>query len=404
MVVFPPSQADALTKREKNSSARVFRILSSDGPEYRYRRFAGNRTGDTRHTTAKHPLTRGVLRYNRQYMASRKRRQSLPPLLPRQQKARRRVELLGAAAMSGFVLLIAAVFFASGLQQNLLRSPEVAAVVSAVLVDLANGDRVQNKLGMLTVNPVLVMAAQAKANDMATHGYFSHISPQGIDPWFWFQQVGYKFDYAGENLAVDFSDSGAVNSAWMNSPEHRKNLLSPTFTEVGIATAQGMYQGRLTTFVVQEFGKPATAKAVAQAPVKQAVVPSKATSPALATTQPAETRILGSSAQEPAPQAQAVATTEPAVAAALSADVSGNKPFWAFFVSFPRDTMSYAYYLIGVLVLLALGVETGFEMRKHHRKHAMKAGALLVVMALLFVLANVLFFGEPTLAATAALF
>ena len=306
------------------------------------------------------------------------------------------MELLGAAAMSGFALLIAAVFFASSLQQNLLRSPEVAAVVSAVLVDLANADRVQNKLGTLTVNPVLVMAAQAKANDMATHGYFSHISPQGIDPWFWFQQVGYKFDYAGENLAVDFSDSGAVNNAWMSSPSHRGNLLDPHFTEIGVATAQGMYQGRPTTFVVQEFGTPASG-GVAQAPVKQAVVPAKATSPALASTQTAgpaadETRVLGSSAQEPA------------LAAALAADTSANKPFWAFLVGFPKDTLRYAYYLLGVLILLALGVETGFEMRRHHRKHAMKAGTLLVAMALLFVLANALFFGEPTLAATAGFF
>ena len=337
-------------------------------------------------------------------MALRKRRQALPPLLPRQKKARQRVELLGAAAMTGFALLIAAVFFASSLQQNLLRSPEVAAVVSAVLLDLANADRVQNQLGTLTVNPVLIMAAQAKANDMATHSYFAHTSPQGIDPWFWFQQVGYKFDYAGENLAVDFSDSGDVNNAWMSSPLHRGNLLDPHFTEIGVATAQGMYQGRPTTFVVQEFGKPAKAKAVAQAPVKQAVVPAKATSPAVATTQSTETRVLGSSVEEPAPKALAVATTEPALAAALAAEASDSKPFWAFFVGFPKDTLRYAYYLIGVLVLLALGVETGFEMRKHHRKHAMKAGTLLVAIALLFVLANVLFFGEPTLAATAALF
>src|SRR3989338_1596508 len=306
-------------------------------------------------------------------MASRKPRQSLPPLLRRQKKTRRRVELLGAAAMSGFALLIAGVFFASGLQQNILRSPEVAAVVSAVLVDLANADRVQNKLGTLTVNPVLVMAAQAKANDMASNGYFAHTSPQDIDPWFWFQQVGYKFDYAGENLAVDFSDSGDVNSAWMNSPSHRGNLLDPHFTEIGVATAQGMYQGRLTTFVVQEFGKPASAKTVAQAPVTHAVVPPKATSPAVATTQSAETRVLGSSSQEDAPKAQSVATTEPALAAALATDVSGNKPFWAFFVGFPKDTLRYAYYLIGALVLLALGVETGFEMWGRHRKHAIKA-------------------------------
>lgn len=331
----------------------------------------------------------------------------MPPLLPRQKKARRRVEFLGVAAMAGFALVIGGVFLLSGMQRSFMSNAEVAAVVSAVLVDLANGDRTQNGVGELKLNPVLVAAAQAKANDMAERGYFAHVSPDGADPWYWFRQAGYNFSYAGENLAIDFSDSSDVNNAWMNSPEHRKNLLNPKFTEVGIATAQGIYQGRPTTFVVQEFGTPATT--AMQQLVAEASIPKTATSPALASTKPAspaadDTRVLGSSAQEPAPKAQAVATTEPALAAALATDASGSKPFWAFFVGFPKDTLRYAYYFLGALVLLALGIETGFEMRKHHRKHAMKAGTLLVAMALLFVLANVLFFGEPTLAATAGFF
>jgi uncharacterized protein YkwD len=360
------------------------------------------------------PPRRGVLLYNVMYMASRKRQRPLPPLLPRRKRERRRIELLGMAAMSGFALLIAAVFFVSSLQQTLLRSPQVAAVVSAVLVDLANGDRTQNGVALLTVNPLLVAAAQAKANDMATYGYFAHVSPTGVNPWYWFKQAGYNFSYAGENLAVDFSDSGDVNSAWMNSPAHRANLLNPEFTEVGIATAQGMYQGQPTTFVVQEFGTPASA-GVAQAPVKTAIVPTTATQPALATTESTSARVLGTESQSAAAPAAAkkpaapapvtaIATTAPAVAASLTKEAAANPPFWAPLVAFPKDTLRYAYYFIGVLILLSLVVETGFEIRWHHRAHALKAGALLASMGILFVLANLLFFAEPVLAATAALF
>jgi hypothetical protein len=97
-----------------------------------------------------------------------------------------------------------------------------------------------------------------KANDMATKGYFAHTSPEGLSPWYWFKQAGYDFVYAGENLAVNFSDSAEVDKAWMNSPGHRDNILNTKYTEVGIATANGMYQGRPTTFVVQEFGRPMT--------------------------------------------------------------------------------------------------------------------------------------------------
>jgi hypothetical protein len=94
---------------------------------------------------------------------------------------------------------------------------------------------------------------------MASKGYFEHTSPQGLTPWYWFENVGYNFSYAGENLAVNFSDSRDVTNAWMNSPEHRANILSGDFTQIGIATAQGVYNGQQVVFVVEEFGTPAAA-------------------------------------------------------------------------------------------------------------------------------------------------
>ncbi len=340
------------------------------------------------------------------------KRSSLTPLLPRGKRERRRVEFLGGAAVGAFGVLIVCVFALSGVQQLLLRSPNVAAVVSAILVDLANGDRAASSIGTLTVNPVLVAAAQAKANDMAEKGYFAHISPDGVDPWHWFKEAGYKFAYAGENLAVDFSDSGDVNTAWMNSPTHRENLLNPKYTEIGIATAQGMYQGHLTTFVVQEFGTPAAGKA----PV--AVTQQVPSNPVeIATAQPDTGIVLGEQspatpapikkpaakpapiAQAPVPQAKAIATTEPALAAALASDAASDKPFWAAFVGFPKDTMRYAYFIIGLLVLLALAVDTGLEFHRHHRRRAFHAGVLLISMGLLFFAADYFFFAKPVLAA-----
>ena len=334
------------------------------------------------------------------------------PLLPRGKRERRRVEWLGGVAVGAFAVLIVCVFALSGLQQLLLRSPNVAAVVSAILVDLANGDRAESALGTLTVNPVLVAAAQAKANDMAIYGYFSHISPQGIDPWHWFEQAGYKFTYAGENLAVDFSDSADVNTAWMNSPTHRENLLNPKYTEIGIATAQGMYQGRLTTFVVQEFETPAVGKSPVAVTQQVPANPSE-----IATAQPDTGVVLGEQVPKapapvkrapatakvavaaPASSSNAVATTEPALAAALASDATNDRPFWTAFVGFPKDTMRYTYFVIGLLVLLALAVDTGLEFRRHHRRRAFHAGILLVSMCLLFFAADYLFFAKPALAA-----
>ena len=157
-----------------------------------------------------------------------------------------------------FLLLI--VFGMSNTVGRMLSSNDsfFAAVVASVLVDLTNTNRAGEGLHGLAVNPTLVDAAQRKANDMAAKGYFAHTSPEGIAPWFWFAEAQYAFSYAGENLAVFFGDSHNVAQAWMNSPSHRANILNHQFTEIGIATAEGYYQGQKTVFVVQMFGTPAT--------------------------------------------------------------------------------------------------------------------------------------------------
>lgn len=132
----------------------------------------------------------------------------------------------------------------------------LSAIYASVLVNLTNQNRVAANISALKVNPLLEKAAQMKANDMATYGYFAHNTPEGQTPWYWFAKAGYKYSYAGENLAVNFNDSDEVERAWMNSRGHWLNILNPKFTEIGIATSTGFYKDRLATFVVQLFGTP----------------------------------------------------------------------------------------------------------------------------------------------------
>ncbi len=132
----------------------------------------------------------------------------------------------------------------------------LAAVLPGVLDDLTNQNRTTDSLKPLVVSPILNKAAQLKAQDMANKSYFAHTSPDGKTPWYWFGLVGYRYEYAGENLAVDFTDSADVAVAWMNSPEHRANILKDSYTEMGTGVATGTYQGSPTVFVAQIFGKP----------------------------------------------------------------------------------------------------------------------------------------------------
>jgi hypothetical protein len=301
------------------------------------------------------------------------------------------------------VTLVALVFGVFGLSITdayLLRNSSLAAVISSVLVDLANNDRSGEKLGGLTVSPVLTAAAQAKADDMAAKGYFAHTSPDGKSSWYWFQQAGYTFLYAGENLAVDFSDSSDVEQAWMNSPAHRANILDAHFTQVGIATAQGVFEGHSTTFVVQMFGTPS---AVA-APVRVVSAPSEPTAPALATTKPvAPTARPGAAvAQKVAPVAavaKALATTRVLGSEADSILPPAPATWWQHLLASPKLLLEYAYYALACVILVLLAYVTELEFHKRHLRHVAAVALLLVLMTGLFVCADFIFFSTPVIAA-----
>lgn len=295
--------------------------------------------------------------------------------VPRKKKERRKVELLGGAVFSVTLLVAVTAFLASGFQQYALRNPQIAAVVTAVLVDLANKDREEKGLKTLVVNPTLVQVAQAKADDMAKKGYFAHTSPEGTGPWHWFRTVGYDYAHAGENLAVNFSDSGDVERAWMESALHRDNILSEKYTEIGIAIAEGEYEGRPTTFVVQVFGAPAGAMRVTN--IKMESTQSVAT-------EENEAQVLG--------------VTETTGAPAAEEKIASDIPSWGYVAAFPKETLRIIYYILGFIVLVALAIDTGLEVRWHHLRHARRAGVALATMSILFVAADYVFFAEPVLA------
>src|SRR3989339_1234916 len=126
------------------------------------------------------------------------------------------------------------------------------------LYQLTNEQRQKNNLPALVLNSTLSLAAQRKAENMLTENYWSHYSPDGKTPWDFILGAGYKYEYAGENLAKNFLFSNGVVDAWMNSTTHRDNLLKNEYTEVGYAIVNGILNGEQTTLVVQEFGKPIT--------------------------------------------------------------------------------------------------------------------------------------------------
>jgi Cysteine-rich secretory protein family len=136
-----------------------------------------------------------------------------------------------------------------------------ANISPAEVIRLTNVQRAANGLGALTENSTLDSAALAKGNDMLAKGYWAHFAPDGTSPWSFFLNFGYKYKYAGENLARDFPDASSAVSAWMNSPSHKENILNPNYIDIGIGVVEGNLAGTDTTIIVQFFGAPLSGRA-----------------------------------------------------------------------------------------------------------------------------------------------
>lgn len=122
---------------------------------------------------------------------------------------------------------------------------QVPAQIDPIVI-MVNDERKAKGLNPVTENKVLDSSAQKKACDMKEKNYWSHTDPSGNPFNFWIKNEGYKYTYAGENLAKDIQTDEAVMQAWMNSESHKKNILSDKFNEIGI--------GRCGNYTVQHFG------------------------------------------------------------------------------------------------------------------------------------------------------
>lgn len=185
-------------------------------------------------------------------------------ILPHPDKPRR-AKLLSPLSLLTYSLFVLTLFFST--RTLALHLPGILGFASDIkvedLVNLVNQKRSENGASGVRLDPTLCEAARKKGEDMFAKGYWAHVAPDGTQPWAFFAQVGYDYIYAGENLAKDFQTSGAVVEAWMNSPSHRQNLVSPKYDEMGLAVVNGSLNGYETTLVVQEFGRRKSSQSLA---------------------------------------------------------------------------------------------------------------------------------------------
>ena len=164
----------------------------------------------------------------------------------------------------GLAVLIVAVAAMQIIQYGILNTAVLGRstdITRQRLLDDTNQERRKNGQLPLTLNENLNYAADLKAENMFEEQYWAHDSPSGIDPWHWFTAAEYTYDVAGENLAKGFRSSKGVVTAWMNSPEHKANLISRNYQEVGFAVAPGVLNGEKTMVVVALYASPSQSTA-----------------------------------------------------------------------------------------------------------------------------------------------
>lgn len=335
------------------------------------------------------------------------------------------LHLLQRFALGGMLLLTIITFIAANLHAILWQSSQwlVSTVLPSVVVELTNDERSDLDEAPLRRSLVLDAAAKMKAEHMAKNQYFAHYAPDGTSPWYWFNQAGYTYAHAGENLAIHFTDSSEVVEAWMNSPTHRANIVSGKYTEIGVGTAKGTYEGYETVYVVQLFGAPAEAPVVKTTAAPIAVA-NAATEPILV--EENEDVVLSETRSEPeqvevtaleddnkvvptTSEAEIVVVPAPStvedtiittqddvvvVAKEMAATSSGlavaniiespqpeNKTLFASIATKPNTILQIVYTLFGFIVIGLLLASVVLEARRSHYVQVAYGFALIAIMA-----------------------
>lgn len=253
----------------------------------------------------------------------------------------------------------------------------LAQILPAVVIDLTNDARKINNLSSLETNQILESAAKLKAEDMAKKGYFSHTSPDGKSPWYFFEKAGYYYSSAGENLAIHFFDSQDLINTWLASPSHRSNILNKNFTETGTGVVRGFYQGKETVFIVQLFGAPVK-KPVAKLPAE------------------VEPEIKPEEIRREIPPPEMYVEKEPETALPISEGIE-EKEIAAIkipqqsslperVISSPRLTTKNLYFLISLIIILALILNIFIHIRIQYFNLILNGLLILIFIILAFFL------------------
>lgn len=115
--------------------------------------------------------------------------------------------------------------------------PGAPTADEAEVIRLMNVERVEAGCHALAIHPLLTQVARAHSQGMSVTGGFKHNSQDGRTPFQRLTAVGYDYLVAGENIAAGQPTPAAVMRAWLDSPEHKANILDCRFSQIGVGKA-----------------------------------------------------------------------------------------------------------------------------------------------------------------------
>lgn len=143
---------------------------------------------------------------------------------------------------------------------SLLRSTLFLAIASLsvaydgnLMLTMVNKERSNHGVKALRLSEILNKAAQTQSDDQARRRRMGHDGSDGSSVWNRCKRAGYPTERCGENVAWNYKDETHVMKGWMDSPGHRKNILSPDYLEFGSAVAVDSSNAPYHT---QVFGNP----------------------------------------------------------------------------------------------------------------------------------------------------
>ncbi|MEV0389661.1 CAP domain-containing protein [Nonomuraea sp. NPDC050643] len=115
---------------------------------------------------------------------------------------------------------------------------QVLAGLASRVVSLTNSARSRNGCGPLRVDGGLTRSARTHSLEMARTGQLGHVSPDGSSPWERMERAGYRFG-AAENIGAGYSTADEAVRGWMDSRDHRRNILNCRLKAIGVGVASG---------------------------------------------------------------------------------------------------------------------------------------------------------------------